>query len=61
MEEGRGGRFDLAIARGPVSGFTLGRASFLEAVTGHRDSRTSAHAVADGHLAADATRAVPMP
>ena len=47
------------VARGPVSGFSLDRASFLEAVTGHGDSHATARAMADGHLEADATRTVP--
>lgn len=45
------------VARGPVAAYSLDRASFLEAVTGHGASHAAARSVADEHLAADATRA----
>jgi hypothetical protein len=45
------------IARGQVRGYSLDRTSFLEAVLGHAASHAAASAVADDHLAADATRA----
>lgn len=45
------------VARGSVAAYSLDRASFLEAVTGHGASHAAARSVADEHLAADATRA----
>lgn len=45
------------IARGQVSGYSLDRTSFLEAVLGHAASHAAASAVSDDHRAADATRA----
>jgi MFS family permease len=47
------------VARGPVRAYSLDRASFLEAVTGVGASHAAAGEVAEGHLAADAGRAVP--
>jgi CRP-like cAMP-binding protein len=47
------------VARGAVSGYSLDRASFLEAVTGHRESHATAGAIVDGHLASDASRVLP--
>ena len=49
------------VARGRVGAYSLDRASFLEAVTGVGASDAAASAIADDHLAADATRAVPAP
>ncbi|HET8785803.1 MAG TPA: cyclic nucleotide-binding domain-containing protein, partial [Candidatus Limnocylindrales bacterium] len=49
------------VARGPVEAYSLDRTSFLEAVTGVGASHEAAGAVAEGHLAADAGRAVPTP
>lgn len=46
------------IARGAVSGYTLDRASFLEAVLGHAASHAAAHDLSDAHLRADGARAV---
>ena len=49
------------VARGPVAAYSLDRGSFLEAVTGVGASHAAAGAVAEGHLAADAGRAVATP
>ena len=43
-------------AIGPVSGFALERASFLEAVVGHAVSRAAASLRVEEHLAADTER-----
>jgi hypothetical protein len=43
-------------AQGPVTGFSLGRAAFLEAVVGHGDSRAAAMSRVEARLAADTNR-----
>ena len=43
-------------AVGPVTAFSLDRASFLEAVTGHASSRAVATSQVDARLAADTER-----
>ncbi len=43
-------------AASPVAAFSLGRGAFLEAVTGHAQSRQAAEATATEHLADDARR-----
>lgn len=43
-------------AVGPVTAFSLGRADFLEAVTGHATSRAAAASQVDARLAADTER-----
>jgi hypothetical protein len=44
-------------AASPVAAFSLGREAFLEAVTGHAQSREAAEATAAEHLAGDERRA----